>query len=150
MPLNESFHLQEGVLWCDGVPLDAIADAVGTPAYVYSTERIWANVARLQAAFAPLNADIHYSLKANANLAIVRMLADLGLGMDAVSGGEIARALRAGVAPKDIVFAGVGKAPDELAYALDQGIGWINVESRAELELLDRLAAARGVCPRVA
>src|SRR5690606_11642924 len=84
MPLNESFHLQEGVLWCDGVPLDAIADAVGTPAYVYSAERIRANVARLQAAFAPLNADIHYSLKANANLAIVRLLADLGLGMDAV------------------------------------------------------------------
>ena len=150
MPLNESFHLQEGVLWCDGVPLDAIADAVGTPAYVYSAERIRTNVARLQAAFAPLDADIHYSLKANANLAIVRLLADLGLGMDAVSGGEIARALRAGVPGERIVFAGVGKTAHELGYALDQGVGWFNVESRDELELLDRLAAERGARPRVA
>ncbi len=150
MPRNDTLTLRDNALWCDGVPLEAIANAAGTPVYVYSARRIQTNVARLQAAFAPLNADIHYSLKANANLAIVRLLAGLGLGMDAVSGGEIARALRAGVAPKDIVFAGVGKEPDELAYALDQGIGWINVESRAELELLDRLAAARGVRPRVA
>ena len=150
MPLNESFHLQEGALWCDGVPLDAIADAVGTPAYVYSAARIRANVRRLQAAFAALNADIHYSLKANANLAIVRLLANLGLGMDAVSGGEIARALRAGVPGERIVFAGVGKTAHELGYALDQGVGWFNVESRGELELLDRLAAEHGARPRVA
>lgn len=150
MPLHDSFTMRGGALWCDGVPLGAIAKAVGTPAYVYSANRIRANVARLQTAFAPLNPAIHYSLKANANLAIVRLLADLGLGMDAVSGGEIARAIRAGVAPGDIVFAGVGKTPDELVYALDEGVGWINVESRAELEVLDRLAAGRGARPRVA
>lgn len=150
MPLNDSFAWRDGALWCDDVPLDAIASAVGTPAYVYSAARIRSNVARLRAAFAPLNPAIHYSLKANANLAVVRLLADLGLGMDAVSGGEIARALRTGVNPSDIVFAGVGKTPDELAYALDKGVGWINVESRAELELLDRLAAGRGARPRVA
>lgn len=148
--LNESIRYENGALWCDGVPLDALADAVGTPAYVYSAARLRANVARLQAAFAPLNATIHYSLKANANLAIVRLLAGLGLGMDAVSGGEIDRALRAGVDPARIVFAGVGKTPAELAYALDAGVGWINVESRDELRLLDRLAAERKVRPCVA
>ena len=150
MPLNESIHLHEGALWCDGVPLDALADAVGTPAYIYSASRIRANVARLQAAFASLNADIHYSLKANANLAIVRLLADLGLGMDAVSGGEIARALRVGVPAERIVFAGVGKTAQELAYALEQGIGWFNVESVGELALFNQLAAERGARPRVA
>ncbi len=150
MPLHESIHYRDGTLCCDDVPLDAIADAVGTPVYVYSAARIRANAARLQAAFAPLGAAVHYSLKANANLAIIRLLAALGLGMDAVSAGEIHRALRAGVAAERIVFAGVGKTPAELAYALEAGVGWINVESQAELHLLDRLAAQRGARPRVA
>lgn len=148
--LNESIHYEGGALWCEAVPLDALADEIGTPAYVYSATRLRANVARLQAAFAPLHAAIHYSLKANANLAIVRLLAGLGLGMDAVSGGEINRARRAGVDPARIVFAGVGKTPAELAYALDVGVGWINVESHDELRLLDGLAAERKTRPRVA
>jgi len=150
MPLHESIHYRDGALCCDDVPLDAIADAVGTPVYIYSAARIRANAARLQTAFAPLGAAVHYSLKANANLAIIRLLAALGLGMDAVSAGEIHRALRAGVAAERIVFAGVGKTPAELAYALEAGVGWINVESQDELHLLDRLAAQRGARPRVA
>ena len=148
--LNEAFHRRNGALWSEDVSLDALAEAVGTPTYVYSTARINGNVARLRAAFDPLGAAIHYSLKANANLALIRLLHTAGLGMDAVSAGEIYRALSAGVEPDRIVFAGVGKTPQELAYALDAGIGWFNVESEAELRTLDTLAGARGVRPHVA
>ncbi len=148
--LNESFAYHNGALACDGIALDAIAETVGTPVYVYSAARIRHNIARLQAAFAPLGAAIHYSLKANANLALIRLLHAAGLGMDAVSAGEIHRALRAGVEPSQIVFAGVGKTRDELTYALDERIGWFNVESRAELELLNTLAAERAHIPTVA
>ncbi|WP_119069646.1 diaminopimelate decarboxylase [Aggregatilinea lenta] len=148
--LNEAFHRRDGALWCEDVPLDALAEAVGTPVYVYSAGRIAANVARLRAAFDPLGAAIHYSLKANANLTLIGLLHGAGLGMDAVSAGEIYRALNAGVAPERIVFAGVGKTPQELAYALDAGIGWFNVESEAELRTLDTLAGQRNVRPHVA
>ncbi|HML20708.1 MAG TPA: diaminopimelate decarboxylase [Aggregatilinea sp.] len=148
--LNDAFHRRDGALWCEDVPLDALAEAAGTPVYVYSAARITENVARLRAAFDPLGAAIHYSLKANANLTLIRLLSEAGLGMDAVSAGEIYRALEAGVAPERIVFAGVGKTPQELAYALDAGIGWFNVESETELRVLDTLAGARGVRARVA
>ena len=148
--LNEPFRYSNGVLCCDGVALDAIADAVGTPVYIYSATRLLANVRRLQAAFEPLAPSIHYSLKANANLTLVRLLCKAGLGMDAVSAGEIARARQAGVDPGAIVFAGVGKTRAEIAYALEAGVGWFNVESCAELEVLDRLAGERGSHPTVA
>jgi diaminopimelate decarboxylase len=141
--LNESIRYLNGVLCCDGVALDVIADAVGTPVYVYSEARMLANVRRLQTAFAPLAATLHYSLKANANLALIRLLSHAGLGMDAVSAGEIFRARRAGVDPRSIVFAGVGKTRTEIAYALDTGVGWFNVESRDELGVLNALAGER-------
>ena len=148
--INESIHYQAGALWCDGVPLDTIADAVGTPVYVYSRTRLLANVRRLQTAFAPLDPSIHYSIKANGNLTLLRLLKDAGLGMDAVSGGEIYRALQAGVDPAHIVFAGVGKTRAEIAYALETGVGWFNVESHAELRLLDTLAGKMDQTPPVA
>lgn len=147
---NDSFHYEAGELCCDGVPLQTIAQAVGTPVYVYSATRLHYNVARLQRAFAPLGAELHYSLKANANLALVRLLYRAGLGMDAVSAGEIDRALRAGVDPARIVFAGVGKTPAEILFALRARIGWFNVESRDELALLDRLAGEEEYTPQVA
>lgn len=148
--LNDSFRYGDGALRCDGVPLSAIAEAAGTPLYVYSAARVHHNVERLRRAFAPLGASIHYSLKANPSLALVRLLREMGLGMDAVSAGEIARALAAGVDPARIVFAGVGKTATEIAYALDARIGWFNVESRDELRLLDRLAGERAARPQVA
>ena len=138
--LTESFGYRDGVLWCDGVALDVIAGEVGTPVYVYSAARLRANAQRIRAAFAPLNASIHYSIKANGNLALLRLLSAEGLGMDAVSAGEIYRAREAAVDPGRIVFAGVGKTPAELAYALEAGVGWFNVESVDELRLLDQLA----------
>lgn len=148
--LNDAFHYQNGELACDEVPLREIAAAHGTPTYVYSANRLIQNAQRLQKAFKPLGATLHYSLKANNNLAIIRLLAGLGLGMDAVSAGEIYRAQRAGVDPSHIVFAGVGKTGDELTYALQAGVGWFNVESHGELLLLDQLARVLQKTPAVA
>lgn len=148
--LNDAFYYRGGALWCDGVALETIADAAGTPVYAYSAARVLENLRRLRAAFAPLNAAIHYSIKANASLALLRLLAGEGTGMDAVSAGEIDRARRAGVDPARIVFAGVGKTRAELIYGLEAGVGWFNVESRDELRLLDSLAGAAQQRPRVA
>ena len=129
--------------WCDAIAIHDLAVRYGTPLYVYSRDRIAENFKRIADAFKPLNAHIHYSVKANANGSILRLLRDLGSGFDVVSGGELFRVLRIGADPATIVFAGVGKTEHELAYALDNHVGWINVESSQELELLDRLAAAR-------
>src|SRR5512147_1961451 len=122
--MEPGFAYQDGQLHADGVALEQIAAQAGTPCYVYSRDRALANFRAVQAAFP--SADIHYSLKANANLALVRALAEAGSGVDAVSGGEIFRAVQAGVDPAHIVFAGVGKTEADLAYALDIGIGWFN------------------------
>jgi diaminopimelate decarboxylase len=139
---------RDGQLYMDGVSLAEIASQVGTPCYVYSQDRALANFRRLQEAFP--SAEIHYSLKANANLALIGALAQAGAGMDAVSGGEIFRAIRAGVDPARIVFAGVGKTISDLVYALDMGIGWFNVESAPELARLAEIARSKGKRPRVA
>lgn len=144
------FHQIEHEWWCDQLPIDLLAQHYGTPLYVYSRDQIEANYRRLNEAFRPLNARLHYSVKANANGAILRLLRELGAGFDVVSAGEAYRALRAGADPASIVFAGVGKTEVELAYALDQRLGWINVESAQELAVLDRLAAARACRPAVA
>jgi diaminopimelate decarboxylase len=145
---NSTFQYHEGTLHADGVNLSELAAAVGTPYYLYSWDRALANLNRLRAAFP--QAEIHYSLKANANLALIRILIAAGAGLDAVSGGEIFRALRAGADPAQIVFAGVGKTGAELSYALDIGIGWFNVESALELTNLVRLAKETSKRPRIA
>lgn len=142
--LNDSIHYRDDRLCADDIALSEIAAAVGTPCYVYSLPRALANLRRIQMAFAALRPHIHYSAKANANLAVLRALIAAGAGVDAVSGGEIYRALRAGADPASIVFAGVGKTPEELRYAVQQGIGWFNVENVEELALLDSLAASEG------
>src|SRR5688500_7369082 len=148
--LNESIHYRDGRLYCDSVLVQDIAAEVGTPVYIYSLRRALHNLDRIRAAFRPLGAHIHYSIKANGNLALLRALVEAGAGMDAVSGGEIYRALKAGARPQDIVFAGVSKTPEELRYAVEQGIGWINVENPAECDVLDRLAYASGKSVRIA
>jgi len=139
---------QNGSLSADGVDLAAVIGQVGTPCYIYSRERTLTNFKRVRGAFP--GAEIHYSLKANANLALVRMLVGAGAGMDAVSGGEVFRALKAGARPESIVFAGVGKTEAELIYALENHIGWINVESAGELYRVNELARKRNQIPRVA
>ncbi len=140
-----AFAYRDGVLHGEEVALDRIAEQVGTPAYCYSTAAVVSRYRAFEAAFSHLDATICYALKANANLAIVRTLAEMGSGADVVSRGELRLALAAGIAPGDIVFSGVGKTRDELAAALDAGIGQINVESVPELDILNEIAAARGV-----
>ncbi|HTP07521.1 MAG TPA: diaminopimelate decarboxylase [Anaerolineae bacterium] len=144
------FELHNGQWWCDQVAVEALADEYGTPLYVYSRARIEENYHRVQYAFKALNAHIHFSVKSNANGAILRVLRALGSGFDVVSAGEAYRALRAGALPASIVFAGVGKTEKELIFALENNLGWINVESVQELELLNRLADERHAKPQVA
>lgn len=132
------------VLFCDSIAVSDIARVCGTPLYLYSLPRALANLKRLRAAFAALSPHIHYSAKANANLTLLRALGEAGAGVDAVSGGEIFKALKAGISPENIVFAGVGKTPEELRYALEQNVGWFNVENVGELDLINQFAAEIG------
>ena len=131
-------------LYLGGVPLSAVADGAGTPAYVYNAEVIRRQYRALDQALAPVPHRLAYAVKANANLGVLRILRDLGAGADIVSGGELARALAAGFAPERIVFSGVGKTDEELAAAVDAGIGHVHLESAAELAALARIAAQRG------
>ena len=132
------------VLRMAGVSLAEVADAVGTPAYVYNAAAIRARYQELDAAFAAVPHQIHFAVKANGNLGVLRILRDLGAGADIVSGGELARALAAGFTADRVVFSGVGKTPDELRTAARAGVGHVNVESLEELELLARLATEEG------
>ena len=135
---------------CDGVPLAAMAAEVGTPVYVYSAAVIRERVHRFRAAFDPWPHAVHYALKANSNLAVVEVVRAAGGLVDANSGGEIEVALRAGFAPGDIVFTGVGKTPAEIDRAVELGVKAINAESAGELERLASAARRRGTTARVA
>jgi diaminopimelate decarboxylase len=137
-------------LACDGVSLQSIVATTGTPAYIYSARAIRDAYHAIDAAFGEYPHAIHYALKANSTLAIARLLRSLGSRADANSGGEIAVAQRAGFAPQDIVFTGVGKTGDELDYAIAQGVGTINAESAGELDRIDTRAQAAGRVARVA
>ncbi len=137
------FHDQKW--WCDAVPIDRLADRYGTPSYIYSRDRIIENYQRLEQAFMPLDAHIHYSVKANSNGSILRLLKEIGAGFDVVSGGELFRVLKIGADPASIVFAGVGKTRVELDYALKNKVGWINVESVQELAVLNDLAGNKNL-----
>jgi diaminopimelate decarboxylase len=130
----------DGALAMRGIPLAVIAEECGTPTFIYDAESIRQRYAKLDAAFGSLPHRICYAVKANGNLAILRMLARLGAGADIVSGGELLRALSAGISPDAIVFSGVGKSDDELLAAIMSGIGHINVESLNELRRLAVLA----------
>jgi len=144
------FARERTVLTCDGVPLTAIGRDAGTPTYVYSAAAIRAAYEAFDRAFGAHPHTIHYALKANSTLAIVRLLGALGSHVDANSGGELDLALHAGFTPDRIVFTGVGKTPGELARAVALGVRAINVESAGELDRIARLAAERGTRARVA
>jgi diaminopimelate decarboxylase len=138
-----SFRYREGKLYCEDVDLARVAEEFGTPLYIYSAGTIFDHYARLDAALAPLDRLICYAVKANSNRAILKLLAEAGAGFDIVSGGELFRAVKAGADPQKCTFAGVGKARDEIEYALEQGVYSFNVESEAELEQIGRIAAAK-------
>ncbi len=139
--LNSSFHYNQNELYCDDIPVQTIAAEIGTPAYIYSLKRVLENLQHIRTAFAGVNPHIHYSAKANASLSILRTIINAGAGIDAVSTGEIHKALMVGTKPDDIVFAGVGKTRDELRYALENNVGWFNVENVLELEHINQLVA---------
>ncbi len=138
------FHYRNGVLHAEDVPLPRIAASVGTPFYCYSSATLTRHFRVFTDALAGLDATVCFAVKANPNLAVIRLLARLGAGADVVSEGELRRALAAGVPADRIVFSGVGKSREELALALDQGILQINVESESELAMVNGLALDRG------
>src|SRR6266550_6407089 len=146
----DHFTYKNAELHCESVPLRAVADAVGTPAYIYSRAALLESYSAYDRAFAAVPHVICYAVKANANLGVLATLARAGAGADIVSGGELFRALRAGVPANKIIFSGVGKSRDELRDALKAEILMFNVESRSELRVLDEVAREMGVRAPVA
>ncbi|MDX1484167.1 MAG: diaminopimelate decarboxylase [Alphaproteobacteria bacterium] len=146
----DHFSYIDGQLHAEDVPLTRIAEAAGTPAYVYSTATLVHHYRTFAEAFAGQNATICYAVKANSNQAVITTLARQGAGADVLSEGELRRALAAGVPAPKIVFSGVGKSGAEIALALEAGVGQINVESEPELELISEIGAARGITAPIA
>jgi len=144
------FEDRNGELYCEDVPVRLVADQVGTPFYLYSHATLTRHYRVYDEAFADIDHLICYAMKANSNLAILRLFANLGAGFDIVSGGELYRVIRAGGDLRKVVYSGVGKAPAEIDQALDASILCFNVESREELEVLNDRARRKGVRAPVA
>src|SRR5436309_748492 len=144
------FRYRDGHLYCEDVDLARVAEELGTPTYVYSAGTILDHYARLDTALHSLDHLICYAVKANSNRAILKLLAGAGAGFDIVSGGELYRVLAAGGDPAKCTFAGVGKSPEEIEYALKQRVCSFNVESEAELDHINRIAAAKETCAPIA
>ncbi len=141
----DHFLYRNGRLMAEDVPLTEIAASVGTPFYVYSTATLARHFRLFDEALSPLPHLVCYAMKANSNQAVIKTLAELGAGMDVVSGGEYARARAAGVPGDRIVFSGVGKTRAEMEHVLAGGIRQVNLESEPEMQLLSEVAAALGV-----
>src|SRR5216117_1778952 len=139
------FYYLHGKLHCEDVDLVRVAEKFGTPTYVYSAGTILDHYHRLDDALGELDHLICYAVKANSNRSILKLLADAGAGFDIVSGGELFRMLAAGGDPAKCTFAGVGKSPEEIEYALELGVYSFNVESESELEHIDRIAGAKNL-----
>ena len=138
------FHYIDGVLHAENVSVAEIAKAVGTPFYVYSTATLERHYQVFSKAFADVDAMVCYAMKANSNQAVLKTLGRLGAGVDVVSGGELRRALAAGIPASRIMFSGVGKTPVEMDLALEAGIYCFNIESEPELEVLNIRAQKLG------
>ena len=138
-----SFHYRDGRLYCEEVELASAAERFGTPLYVYSAGTILDHYRRLDAALVSLDHLICYAVKANSNRAILRLLAEADAGFDIVSGGELYRVIRAGGDASKCTFAGVGKSREEIEYALEQRVYSFNIESEAELDYVNQIAAVR-------
>ena len=143
------FEYEDGVLHAESVSVADLAAQYGTPLYIYSAATLRRHFTAFDSAFDGLTHLTCYSVKANSNLSLLKLLADMGAGMDIVSGGELHRALAAGVSPGKIVYSGVGKRPSEIRQALEAGILMFNVESMAELERIDEVAGSMGRTARV-
>ncbi|MFC5049297.1 diaminopimelate decarboxylase [Rubritalea spongiae] len=139
-----SFEYKNGSLYCEDVDLQKVAEEFGTPTYVYSAETLRNNYTRLDQALAELDHGIEYAVKANSNLSVLKLLADLGSGFDIVSAGELKRVIAAGGDAGKCTFAGVGKTRAEIEYAIEQGIYCFNAESEAEVAFIDKVAGDLG------
>ena len=148
--LGRPYTRRDGALWCEGVPLETIAAAAGTPAYVYSAGALRERFRALDAALGGVPHRIHYSLKANSSRGLLEVLRAEGCRADVVSSGELLRAQRAGFASEHIIFGGVGKRRDEIRAGLEAGVLLLNVESAAELEIVEQEAKALGMRARIA
>src|SRR5213080_3905700 len=146
----DRFRYRDRVLYCEDVPVAALAAAYGTPVFVYSRATLLHHLGELQRAFAPAEPLICYSIKTNPNIHLARLMGEHGSGFDVTSGGELYRALAAGGTGARIVFAGVGKTDAELRYGLVSNVTLFNVESDAELHALADVAKAVGKPARVA
>lgn len=147
--LVQPFQRVDGTLVCEGVPLSALASAVGTPTYVYSSASVRSQHARLTDALNGIPHRVHYACKANGNLAVLSLLKSLGSNVEVVSGGELFRALKAGFAPDQVIFGGVGKSASEIDQALESRVHVLSLESADELELVNRMAGEQGVRARI-
>lgn len=136
----DQFNYKSGRLFAEGVDVEKIAAAVGTPVYIYSKATFVDHIEKIKAAYSELDTTICYSIKACGNVNILKVLAEAGSGFDIVSGGELFRAVKAGADCSKIVYAGVGKTDKEIVEAMDAGIGYFNIESESELENLINLA----------
>lgn len=146
----DHFVYKQGQLHCESVAVHTIADALGTPCYIYSSATLLHHYDRFAEAFAPLKPLICYSIKSCSNLAVIQLLKQRGAGMDLVSGGELHRAITAGVHPANCVYAGVGKTDAEIRQALTAGVGWFNIESEAEFENIAAIAQQMNIPCRAA
>jgi diaminopimelate decarboxylase len=135
------FHYRGKKLYCEGVAIDSLAKKFGTPLYVYSQGTLTDHFQKLDRALAPLDHLVCFAMKSNSNLAVLRVLANLGGGFDIVSGGELQRVIAAGGDPRKCIFAGVGKTGEEIEFALKQNVYSFNAESEPELERINRVAA---------
>ena len=144
------FQYRDRVLFCEDVPVDALAEKVETPFYLYSYATMERHFRVFESAFRSVPHLVCYSLKANSNIALLRLFGRLGGGADVVSGGELFRALKAGIPASKVVFSGVGKTSQEIEYALENRILMFNVESPQELGGIDRQAGEMGVRAPVA
>src|SRR5690606_37373883 len=146
----DSFNYRQGELYCEEVSIRSIVEEVGSPAFIYSKRTLVDHFDRFASAFSAIAPAILFSVKSCNNLSLLQILTERGAGMDVVSAGELFRALRAGARPENIVFAGVGKSAKELREGLQAKIGWFNVESEEELQLLASLAETGNHRPQVA
>jgi diaminopimelate decarboxylase len=144
------FHYHGDELFCEEAPIRQIAEQVGTPCYIYSYRTLIRHFHAFDQAFQAIPHIVAFAMKSNSNLAVLRLLAKEGSGADIVSGGELFRALKAGMSPNKIVFAGVGKSKEEIRYALESDILMFNVESPGELQQINEVAGAMGLHARVA
>src|SRR5215831_1044202 len=138
------FHYRGKKLYCEGVAVQSLATRFGTPLYVYSQGTLTDHFQKLDRALAPLDHLVCFAMKSNSNLAVLRVVANLGGGFDIVSGGELQRVIAAGGDPRKCVFAGVGKTEEEIEFALRRGVYSFNIESEAELDRINDVAGRIG------